>query len=117
MLFVTNLYPPLGIGGSEIICADYTRVLTERGHHIAVLTSSFWVDQGGWTQRNRSRRRHALTFTAGNVQQLADKLQWVVENPAEAAQMGWAASEDVRRRFDLPRQVSEFERHVMSAVS
>jgi glycosyltransferase involved in cell wall biosynthesis len=62
-------------------------------------------------------RDTALMFTAGDVQQLADRLQWVVENPAEAAQIGRAASEDVRRRFDLPRQVSEFERHVMSAVS
>lgn len=39
ILFVTNLYPPVLIGGYELACANVADALVARGHDIRVLTS------------------------------------------------------------------------------
>jgi glycogen synthase len=41
VLFVSNLYPPLGIGGYEQMCWDMAQGLRDKGHEIRILTSSF----------------------------------------------------------------------------
>lgn len=40
ILFVTNLYPPHILGGYEIECQQVAEALLERGHVVAILTSS-----------------------------------------------------------------------------
>jgi len=40
ILVLTNLYPPLSIGGYEERCRDVVEGLRERGHDILVLTST-----------------------------------------------------------------------------
>ncbi|MCU0240851.1 MAG: glycosyltransferase family 4 protein [Vicinamibacteria bacterium] len=37
LLFLTNLFPPYVVGGNELLCADVTQALAERGHDVAVL--------------------------------------------------------------------------------
>jgi glycosyltransferase involved in cell wall biosynthesis len=39
IIFVTNLYPPVLIGGYELACANVADALTARGHDIRVLTT------------------------------------------------------------------------------
>ena len=41
MLFVSNLYPPLVLGGYEQICHDVAEGLRLKGHDVHVLTSAF----------------------------------------------------------------------------
>ncbi len=43
ILFVSNLYPPVAVGGYERLCADIAGRLAARGHRIAVLTSDHGV--------------------------------------------------------------------------
>lgn len=42
ILIVTNLFPPVVLGGYEILCHQVVEALTKRGHEVTVLTS----DQG-----------------------------------------------------------------------
>jgi glycogen synthase len=41
ILVVTNLFPPLSIGGYEAMCAAVTKGLEHRGHRVDVLTTSY----------------------------------------------------------------------------
>lgn len=41
ILVVTNLYPPQHIGGYELGCRDVVEKLSQRGHDVRVLTSTF----------------------------------------------------------------------------
>jgi glycogen(starch) synthase len=55
ILFLTDLYPPLVLGGYEIACANVARGLAGRGHEVRVLTT--WshlpppVDEPAWVHR------------------------------------------------------------------
>jgi glycosyltransferase involved in cell wall biosynthesis len=44
LLVLTNFYPPLALGGYELICQQHVEWLRGRGHHVTVLTSSYGVD-------------------------------------------------------------------------
>src|SRR5437773_11748467 len=44
LLFVSNVYPPLHIGGYELCCADAVTRLGKRGHDTCVLTSTYGLD-------------------------------------------------------------------------
>jgi glycosyltransferase involved in cell wall biosynthesis len=44
ILFVSNVYPPLHIGGYELCCADAVSRLGKRGHDTCVLTSTYGLD-------------------------------------------------------------------------
>ena len=39
ILFITNLYPPVVIGGYELACANVAQALAARGHDVRVLTT------------------------------------------------------------------------------
>lgn len=45
ILLLSNLYPPYVEGGAEILAADIAAQLTQRGHDVFVLTSSFGLPQ------------------------------------------------------------------------
>lgn len=45
ILVISNLYPPIYIGGYELACADIVEGLKKRGYNITVLTSNFGVSQ------------------------------------------------------------------------
>lgn len=45
LLFISNLYPPLSIGGYEQICHDVATALRKRGHQITILTSLYLSDE------------------------------------------------------------------------
>ncbi|HVS06630.1 MAG TPA: glycosyltransferase family 4 protein [Candidatus Dormibacteraeota bacterium] len=47
LLFVTNVYPPIRLGGYEEVCFDFAQLLTQRGHKVTVLSSTFRVPEGG----------------------------------------------------------------------
>jgi glycogen(starch) synthase len=44
LLFLTNFYPPHGIGGYEQWCQEVADALADRGHEVTVLTSRYGVD-------------------------------------------------------------------------
>lgn len=46
VLFLTNFYPPMEIGGYEQWCEEVATRLIDRGHEIAVLTSNYGVQNG-----------------------------------------------------------------------
>lgn len=55
ILVLSSLYPPYYIGGYELGCADVVNGLRERGHDVAVLTSTYGIEQprrDGWVQRS-----------------------------------------------------------------
>jgi glycosyltransferase involved in cell wall biosynthesis len=41
ILFITNLYPPVDIGGYEQLCQEVAHELMSRGHYLSVLTSNY----------------------------------------------------------------------------
>lgn len=41
LLFISNLYPPIYVGGYELICQEIAQALIARGHDLSVLTSSY----------------------------------------------------------------------------
>ena len=45
LLFISNLFPPVALGGYELACADVAERLRARGHEVSILTSSFRHDQ------------------------------------------------------------------------
>lgn len=53
ILVISNLYPPHGLGGYELICANMSRQLAAAGHQVRVLTSDHGIsdvreaDDGG----------------------------------------------------------------------
>jgi glycogen synthase len=44
ILVLTNLYPPHYIGGYELGCRDVAHALSERGHVVEILTSTYGID-------------------------------------------------------------------------
>lgn len=47
ILFVSNLYPPVFVGGYEQLCYDVALRLQKKGHDIHVLTSNFGMRKNG----------------------------------------------------------------------
>ncbi|HWB58826.1 MAG TPA: glycosyltransferase, partial [Chthoniobacteraceae bacterium] len=47
ILVVTNLYPPVHVGGYELGCRDVVEGLRRRGHEVRVLTSDWGADGEG----------------------------------------------------------------------
>src|SRR5690348_2227632 len=41
LLFVSNLYPPVVVGGYELNCADVAAGLRRRGHTVEVVTTNY----------------------------------------------------------------------------
>lgn len=60
---------------------------------------------------------NAVAFRAGDPDDLADKLVWVLQHPAEAAAMGLRASQDVRQRFRLESQLDRLEEYLQSILA
>jgi len=76
ILVISNLYPPLHLGGYELGCAEIVEHLRDRGHDVVVVTSHhglegpqtdggvyrllrFWpdvADESGWEMLRRERR-------------------------------------------------------------
>lgn len=56
ILFLTNLYPPLTLGGYEIACAQTAEAMRSRGHDVQVLTTWNHLPQAektpDWVHRN-----------------------------------------------------------------
>jgi len=47
ILMVTNLFPPLFLGGYEILCGQVAEALERRGHSVTVATTGSGPDSGG----------------------------------------------------------------------
>lgn len=60
ILLISNLYPPLFLGGYEIRCAQVAEALRARGHDVRVLTSVY-----GLPIKIGSRFQRATEFVAG----------------------------------------------------
>nr|WP_294523223.1 glycosyltransferase family 4 protein [uncultured Rhodopila sp.] len=62
IMFVTNLYPPVVLGGYELACANVARGLAGRGHTVQVLTT--WchlprlADEPAWVHRDLDLHWH-----------------------------------------------------------
>ncbi|WP_163360424.1 glycosyltransferase family 4 protein, partial [Klebsiella aerogenes] len=62
ILFLTNLYPPVILGGYEIACAQTAEALKKRGHEVRVLTS--WshlptpIEAADWVHRRLDLHWH-----------------------------------------------------------
>ncbi len=54
-MFISNLYPPIYIGGYEQICLDVAQGLQEHGHTVHVLTSSFRAQEIRESEQGVSR--------------------------------------------------------------
>lgn len=54
VLFISNLYPPLVVGGAELVVERQARALVSRGHDVAVLTTTGGI--GLWPRRSESRQ-------------------------------------------------------------
>ena len=56
ILFLTNLYPPVVLGGYEVACANVARALAGRGHDVRLLTTWSHLplrpDQPSWVDRS-----------------------------------------------------------------
>jgi len=59
ILYLTNLYPPHGIGGYELICGCVNRAMRERSHITRVLTSDYGAESGG-AQEDKSEVERTL---------------------------------------------------------
>ena len=44
ILFVSNIYPPAYLGGYELACREIADALSDRGHEVLVLTSTYKAD-------------------------------------------------------------------------
>jgi glycogen(starch) synthase len=62
ILFLTNLYPPLVLGGYEIACANVARAMAGRGHEVRVLTTWSHIplpsDDPPWVRRDLDLHWH-----------------------------------------------------------
>jgi len=45
ILFVSDLYPPIWVGGYELNCAEMAEGLRARGHQVEILTSAYRAEQ------------------------------------------------------------------------
>ncbi|HEX8598935.1 MAG TPA: glycosyltransferase family 4 protein [Chloroflexia bacterium] len=77
LLFVTNLYPPVSLGGYEQICFDVASGLQARGHEVSVLTSMFRASEAPSEQRGVYRR---LKLLKGWGSQTPGQEKWVGRN-------------------------------------
>jgi glycogen(starch) synthase len=59
---------------------------------------------------------NAVVFRAGDANDLADRLAWVLQNPIAAAEMGRRAHRDVHQRFTLEAQRNAFETYLVSLM-
>lgn len=84
IVFVSNLYPPLGIGGYEFICEGVARALAVRGHEVTVVTSDFRL-AGALTSNMPAddvRSLRVLRLDSGfSPLTLKDKLSLVLRRP------------------------------------
>lgn len=91
ILFISNLYPPNVIGGYERLCFEMASALSERGHHITVLTSSY----GGRHQAIKGQRviRTLKLFATEEAiytpfeASAEERAQWEEENKARFCQL------------------------------
>jgi glycogen(starch) synthase len=63
-LFISNLYPPIALGGYEQVCYEIAQALEARGHEIHVLTSLYHAGEAnrdGRSERRVYRRLKLLT--------------------------------------------------------
>lgn len=67
LLFVTNLYPPVSLGGYEQICFDVACGLEESGHEVLVLTSMFQASEATRSQYGVYRRLKLLKGWGGKT--------------------------------------------------
>lgn len=58
ILFVTDFYPPLEVGGMEQMCEEVVKGLTARGHDTHVLTSRYGIQSRHLTEKEVSRALH-----------------------------------------------------------
>ncbi len=72
LLVVTNLYPPVVLGGYEILCAQVSEELGRRGHEVTVLTSDYKAPSD----------KEAPVGSASNVHRIL-QLYEPFENPAQ----------------------------------
>jgi glycogen synthase len=56
ILFLTNYYPPLELGGWEQLCQEIVTDLALRGHDVAVLTSRFRAEQAAQAEPHVHRK-------------------------------------------------------------
>ena len=64
LLFISNLYPPLSIGGYEESCFDVAQLLKANGHQVVVLTSAFRAAQAP-THEDGVHRRLKVVWNWG----------------------------------------------------
>ncbi|HYO48666.1 MAG TPA: glycosyltransferase family 4 protein [Chloroflexia bacterium] len=60
LLFVSNLYPPIAIGGYEQVCYDVAQALQARGHRVHVLTSRYRAHEAAEVGRSEKRVYRSL---------------------------------------------------------
>jgi len=56
LLFLTNFYPPVELGGWEQLCQEIVDALAARGHDVAVLTSRFRAEQAAQAEPHVHRK-------------------------------------------------------------
>jgi glycogen synthase len=91
ILVVSNLYPPLHIGGYELGCYEIVERLKARGHHIEVLTSNYKCE--GQQSEDGIHRR----------------LMWDHNQPNRSfpANVWWSFRKQVRNQTVLRRTVAQ----------
>ena len=70
ILVVTDAYPPHHVGGYELGCRDVAEKLSQRGHDVQVLTSTFRTHQNFASETNIER---ALQFNISPTDPRHDK--------------------------------------------
>lgn len=63
VLFISNLYPPNGVGGYERLCFDMASALTVENHRISVLTSNYGGRIEAYPAQNVDRSLQLLADT------------------------------------------------------
>ncbi len=96
--FTTEQVEPFGIALLEAMSAGIPVVTTTLGGPAEI------VDDG----------ENALAFRAGDADDLASKLTWMLTHRDKAARLGVAASRHVRQGFTLEAQVSAIENYLKS---
>ena len=60
--------------------------------------------------------QNAVAFCAGNVEDLAQKLAWILMHPTEAAAMGLAASAEITEHYTLESEVEAVEGYLVELL-
>jgi len=95
ILMITNLYPPIAVGGYEISCEEMTVELRRRGHDVVVLTSSRGVDHA----RSEGNVHRLLFF---NTLNRSNRLKLPFNLHERYNQFQWAFKS--RRNYRLARK-------------